>query len=210
MTVGQWPLARTTGMLTAAVAIVVPASLIRAVTACQWASAAGLTAGRMLKHSDLLGVVEVQTHEQLMLHHVVVAVAPHASPVAQAPHVQAAVALHGEVADAASRNPEREWVDGMVAQGLTNLLQLLYLAPQAAGVSAAGDELSAHPYLELHYWAHQAEQPEETVVDLVVAMTLAAIGPTKMPAAVGSLKGRAPKASLAAVRVPALCVVMRR
>lgn len=82
MTVGQWPLAQTTGMLTAAVARVVPASLDHAVTVCRWASAAGLTAGRMPKHSDLLGVVEVQTREQLMLHHVVVAVAPHASPVA--------------------------------------------------------------------------------------------------------------------------------
>jgi len=69
-------------MLTAAVARVVPASLNRAVTACQWASAAGLTAGRLLKHSDLLGLVEVQTHEQLILHHVSVVVAPHASPVA--------------------------------------------------------------------------------------------------------------------------------
>lgn len=122
--------------------------------------------------------------------------------------MQAAVALHGEAADAASQNPERESVDGMVAQGLTYLLQLLYLAPQAAGVSAAGDDLFAHPYLDFHYWAHQAGQPEETAVDLVVAMTLAAIGPTKMPAVVGSSKGRAPKASLAAVQVLAPCVVM--
>jgi len=122
--------------------------------------------------------------------------------------VQAAAALHGEAADAASRNPEREWMDGMVAQGLINLLQLMYLAPQA-GVSAAGDELSARPYLESHYWARQAEQPEETMVDLAVAMTLAAIELTKMPAVVGSLKGRAPKASLAAVQVPVLCVVTR-
>jgi len=68
-------------MLTVAVATAVPASLNHAATACQWASAAGLTAGRMLKHNDLLGV-EVQTHEQLMLHHVVVAVAPHVLPAA--------------------------------------------------------------------------------------------------------------------------------
>jgi len=69
-------------MLRAAVARVVPASLNHAVTACQWASAVGLTVGRMLKHSDLWGLVGVQTHEQLMLHHVAVAVAPHVSPAA--------------------------------------------------------------------------------------------------------------------------------
>jgi len=100
--------------------------------------------------------------------------------------VQAVGALHAEAADAASRNPERAWTDGMFAQGPVNLLQLLHLAPQAAGVLAAGDEWSAHPYLEFQCWARQVEQPEVTVVDLAIAMTLAAIEPTKMPAVVGS------------------------